>query len=82
MTLEPPMIRVGLLGHGQAGAILHAPLIEAAGDFRITSVATSRLASTGVWASMRARASCSLSPRVVMRRWSCCSRGQTTSKRP
>jgi scyllo-inositol 2-dehydrogenase (NADP+) len=42
MTLEPPMIRVGLLGHGQAGAILHAPLIEAAGDFRISVVATSR----------------------------------------
>jgi scyllo-inositol 2-dehydrogenase (NADP+) len=42
MTLEPPLIRVGLLGHGQAGAILHAPLIEAAGDFRIVAVATSR----------------------------------------
>lgn len=45
MTLEPPMIRVGLLGHGQAGAVLHAPLIEAAGDFRIVAVATSRTAS-------------------------------------
>ncbi|CAN7267498.1 Gfo/Idh/MocA family oxidoreductase [Phenylobacterium sp. LjRoot219] len=45
MTLEPPLIRVGLLGHGQAGAILHAPLIEAAGDFRITAVATSRTES-------------------------------------
>ena len=45
MTLEPPLIRVGLLGHGQAGAILHAPLIEAAGDFRIAAVATSRTAS-------------------------------------
>ena len=45
MTLEPPLIRVGLLGHGQAGAILHAPLIEAAGDFRISAVATSRAAS-------------------------------------
>lgn len=42
MTLEPPLIRVGLLGHGQAGAVLHAPLIEAAGDFRISAVATSR----------------------------------------
>ncbi|CAN7369303.1 Gfo/Idh/MocA family oxidoreductase [Phenylobacterium sp. LjRoot225] len=45
MTLEPPMIRVGLLGHGQAGAILHAPLIEAVPDFRISAVATSRTAS-------------------------------------
>jgi scyllo-inositol 2-dehydrogenase (NADP+) len=45
MTLEPPMIRVGLLGHGQAGAILHAPLIEAVPDFRIAVVATSRTAS-------------------------------------
>lgn len=45
MTLEPPLIRVGLLGHGQAGAVLHAPLIEAAGDFRIAAVATSRTAS-------------------------------------
>lgn len=42
MTLEPPMIRVGLLGHGQAGAVLHAPLIEAVSDFRISVVATSR----------------------------------------
>lgn len=45
MTLEPPMIRVGLLGHGQAGAVLHAPLIEAVSDFRISAVATSRTAS-------------------------------------
>lgn len=45
MTLEPPLIRVGLLGHGQAGAILHAPLMEAAGAFRICAVATSRTAS-------------------------------------
>jgi scyllo-inositol 2-dehydrogenase (NADP+) len=45
MTLEPPLIRVGLLGHGQAGCILHAPLIEAAGAFRISAVATSRAAS-------------------------------------
>jgi len=45
MTLEPPMIRVGLLGHGQAGAVLHAPLIEAVPDFRISAVATSRTAS-------------------------------------
>jgi scyllo-inositol 2-dehydrogenase (NADP+) len=35
-------IRVGLIGHGLAGAIIHAPLIEAAGGFRITAVATSR----------------------------------------
>lgn len=41
MTLEPPLIRVGLLGHGQAGAVLHAPLIEAGSDFRISVVATS-----------------------------------------
>src|SRR6516162_6885375 len=45
MTLEPPLIRVGLLGHGQAGCLLHAPLIEAASDFRIAAVSTSRTAS-------------------------------------
>src|SRR5690349_3166726 len=45
MTLELPMIRVGLLGHGQAGAVLHAPLIEAVSDFRISVVATSRAES-------------------------------------
>lgn len=45
MTLEPPLIRVGLLGHGQAGCVLHAPLIEAAGAFRIAAVATSRTES-------------------------------------
>jgi scyllo-inositol 2-dehydrogenase (NADP+) len=35
-------IRVGLIGHGLAGAMIHAPLIEAAGGFRIVAVATSR----------------------------------------
>ncbi|RAK57112.1 Gfo/Idh/MocA family oxidoreductase [Phenylobacterium deserti] len=40
MSNDP--IRVGLIGHGLAGGIIHAPLIEAAGDFRITAVATSR----------------------------------------
>lgn len=38
-------IRVGLIGHGQAGRFLHGPLIEAAGGFRIVAVATSRTAS-------------------------------------
>jgi scyllo-inositol 2-dehydrogenase (NADP+) len=47
MTMEPPLIRVGLLGHGQAGSLLHSPLIEAAGEFRISAVATSRTASLG-----------------------------------
>ena len=42
MTLEPPLIRVGLLGHGQAGAVLHGSLIESVSDFRISVVATSR----------------------------------------
>src|ERR1700741_3285498 len=45
MTLEPPLIGVGLLAQGQPGCVLHAPLIEAAGDFRISAVATSRTAS-------------------------------------
>ena len=35
-------IRVGIIGHGLAGAILHAPLIEALDAFRIVAVATSR----------------------------------------
>jgi scyllo-inositol 2-dehydrogenase (NADP+) len=35
-------IRVGLIGHGLAGGEIHAPLIEAAGDFRIVAVASSR----------------------------------------
>lgn len=42
MTKAARDIRVGLIGHGLAGAIIHAPLIEAAGGFRITAVATSR----------------------------------------
>ena len=42
MTLESPLIRVGLLGHGSAGRRLHGPLIEAAGAFRIVAVSTSR----------------------------------------
>ena len=42
MTLEKPLIRVGLLGHGSAGRRLHGPLIEAAGAFRIVAVSTSR----------------------------------------
>lgn len=39
---DSPPIRVGLIGHGLAGAILHAPLIEAVDAFRISAVATSR----------------------------------------
>jgi scyllo-inositol 2-dehydrogenase (NADP+) len=39
---EPHPIRVGLIGHGLAGGIIHAPLIEAAGGYRITAVASSR----------------------------------------
>lgn len=35
-------IGVGLAGYGLAGAILHAPLIEALPDYRITAVMTSR----------------------------------------
>lgn len=40
MAQDP--IRVGLIGYGLAGAVIHAPLIEAAGEFRITAIATSR----------------------------------------
>lgn len=35
-------IGVGLLGYGLAGAVLHAPVIEAIPDYRIVAVATSR----------------------------------------
>ncbi|MBA2932998.1 Gfo/Idh/MocA family oxidoreductase [Sphingomonas sp. CGMCC 1.13654] len=38
----PPPIRVGLVGYGLAGAILHAPIIEALPDYRIAAVMTSR----------------------------------------
>lgn len=36
------LIRVGLIGHGMAGAFIHAPLLEAAEAYRITAIATSR----------------------------------------
>ena len=39
MTLP---IGVGLVGYGLAGAVLHAPVIEAEGAYRIVAVATSR----------------------------------------
>lgn len=35
-------IKVGLIGHGLAGAAIHAPLIEAVQGFRIAVIATSR----------------------------------------
>lgn len=35
-------IGVGLVGYGLAGAVLHAPIIEAIADYRIVAVATSR----------------------------------------
>lgn len=35
-------IRVGLVGHGDAGRFIHGPLIEAADDYRIVGVSTSR----------------------------------------
>ena len=41
MTEARP-IGVGLVGYGLAGAVLHAPLIEALPDYRIVAVATSR----------------------------------------
>lgn len=41
MTTSSP-IGVGLVGYGLAGAILHAPLIEALPDYRIAAVMTSR----------------------------------------
>ncbi len=47
-------IRVGLIGHGDAGAGLHGPLIEAAGGYRIVGVATSRAeALEGRWGPPR-----------------------------
>lgn len=35
-------IGVGLIGHGASGAFLHGPLLEAAPDFEIRAIATSR----------------------------------------
>jgi scyllo-inositol 2-dehydrogenase (NADP+) len=41
MTISSP-IGVGLVGYGLAGAVLHAPIIEALPDYRIAAVMTSR----------------------------------------
>ncbi len=41
MTASSP-IAVGLVGYGLAGAVLHAPVIEALPDYRIAAVMTSR----------------------------------------
>lgn len=41
MSARPP-IGVGLAGYGLAGAVLHAPIIEALPDYRIAAVMTSR----------------------------------------
>jgi scyllo-inositol 2-dehydrogenase (NADP+) len=41
MTRSSP-IGVGLVGYGLAGAVLHAPIIEALPDYRIAAVMTSR----------------------------------------
>ncbi len=41
MTKFAP-IRVGLAGYGLAGAVLHAPILEALPDYRIAAVMTSR----------------------------------------
>jgi len=41
MTTSSP-IGVGLVGYGLAGAVLHAPVIEALPDYRIAAVMTSR----------------------------------------
>ncbi|WBO22081.1 Gfo/Idh/MocA family oxidoreductase [Sphingomonas abietis] len=41
MTTSSP-IGVGLVGYGLAGAVLHAPIIEALPDYRIAAVMTSR----------------------------------------
>jgi len=40
---ENPTIGVGLVGYGLAGAVLHAPIIEAIPDYRIAAVMTSRV---------------------------------------
>ncbi len=45
MPRDEPPIRVGLIGHGLAGAFIHGPLIEAAGGYRIVAVATSKAGS-------------------------------------
>ncbi|PXA85936.1 oxidoreductase [Nostoc sp. 3335mG] len=39
---DTPTIGIGLVGYGLAGAILHAPIIEALPDYRIAAVMTSR----------------------------------------
>ena len=41
MTLEPPLIRVGLLGHGQAGCLLRFDL--AGTGVRLTEIAPGRV---------------------------------------
>ncbi len=46
MTTSSP-IGVGLVGYGLAGAILHAPVIEALPDYRITAIMTSRADAAG-----------------------------------
>ena len=35
-----PVLRVGLLGYGLAGRVIHAPLITATPDFELASVVT------------------------------------------
>jgi predicted dehydrogenase len=39
-TRRPPALRIGLVGYGFAGRVLHAPLIAATPDLRLTAVAT------------------------------------------
>lgn len=39
------VIRIGLIGHGSAGALIHGPLVEAADGYRIIAVSTSRAES-------------------------------------
>jgi scyllo-inositol 2-dehydrogenase (NADP+) len=46
-------LRVGLIGYGTAGAVFHAPLIEATAGLTLKSVVTSRPVSAGVRALER-----------------------------
>lgn len=41
MASHDGQIRVGLIGHGRSGSIIHGPLIEAVGGFRIVALGTS-----------------------------------------
>lgn len=48
MTESTDLVRVGLIGHGRSGSIIHAPLIEGTPGYRITAVSSSNAASAQI----------------------------------